>query len=689
MKKDKKKNKKKKKSNFSLSKLLLIIAIVIGFIVGLYFFLIAEDEESNLSLLDKQWIESNKDKLININVVNNLSILGMGGEGVLFDFVEDVEDAYELSFNKISYNYPSSFEKDNNYGLLVLGNNDKLEDKDILMTEDNYVLVGRESGIFEDITSINGASVGVINSDKVVFSEIYKNNNINFRGFSNIDNLFTAINDKLVDYIIVPKYYALENIIENNYSIKYNFNNISNKVVLRLGNDKRFNDILVKYLSKWMNEEYRESLEETFIDFYVDNSNITDVEKKTLSSKVYTYGYVKGSAYNEYKNDKLYGVAGEYVNTLSNMVDMEFKVIEFTSKEKLIGAINRNEVDIAFIDFEFENEKVLTTSNNFNSNMVVLSKNIENITDKNGLVNRKLYLLKDNFLYKYISDNVNSTINTIKNVDQEIDDDGLLLLDEVEYFNCKTKTNLSDYNLIFVDKYVSDYHYVVTKNNNVLHELFDFVLANINYDEFRNISINNLNATYSNENNFKYIYLIIVSIILLPIILLVLAVSITKSSTKFKIRRKENVLKYNDMLTSLKNRNYLNEMMEEWDEMPVLPRTVIIADLNNLKYVNDNYGTEEGNSLIKKAAAILINTQLEKSEIIRTDGNEFLIYLIGYNKNQINTYISKLSKEFEKLPYGFGAAIGYSMIEDEIKTVEDAINEASISMREDKEQNFK
>ena len=84
-----------------------------------------------------------------------------------------------------------------------------------------------------------------------------------------------------------------------------------------------------------------------------------------------------------------------------------------------------------------------------------------------------------------------------------------------------------------------------------------------------------------------------------------------------------------------------------------------------------------------------INTQLEKSEIIRTAGNEFLIYLIGYNKNQINTYISKLSKEFEKLPYGFGAAIGYSMIEDEIKTVEDAINEASISMRNDKEQNYK
>ena len=132
----------------------------------------------------------------------------------------------------------------------------------------------------------------------------------------------------------------------------------------------------------------------------------------------------------------------------------------------------------------------------------------------------------------------------------------------------------------------------------------------------------------------------------------------------------------------------INANIEKWDDTKVYPRTIIMIDLNNLKYVNDNYGHEEGNNLIKKAGAILINTQLEKSEIIRTDGNEFLIYLIGYSKSQISTYISKLSKEFEKLPYNFGAAIGYSMIEDEIKTIDDAINEATIEMRKDKE-NYK
>ena len=52
------------------------------------------------------------------------------------------------------------------------------------------------------------------------------------------------------------------------------------------------------------------------------------------------------------------------------------------------------------------------------------------------------------------------------------------------------------------------------------------------------------------------------------------------------------------MLTNLKNRNYLNANIEKWDDTKVYPRTIIVIDLNNLKYVNDNYGHEEGNNLI-------------------------------------------------------------------------------------------
>ena len=59
--------------------------------------------------------------------------------------------------------------------------------------------------------------------------------------------------------------------------------------------------------------------------------------------------------------------------------------------------------------------------------------------------------------------------------------------------------------------------------------------------------------------------------------------------------------------------------------------------------------------------------------------------MVGYEENDIQEYIRKLSKELQTLPYNFGATIGYSMITDDVKTIDDAINEATILMREAKE----
>ena len=59
---------------------------------------------------------------------------------------------------------------------------------------------------------------------------------------------------------------------------------------------------------------------------------------------------------------------------------------------------------------------------------------------------------------------------------------------------------------------------------------------------------------------------------------------------------------------------------------------------------------------------------------------------MGYSERQVSTYVKKLSKEMKNLPHEFGAAIGYSMITDEIKTLDDAINEATLEMITAKEE---
>ena len=102
------------------------------------------------------------------------------------------------------------------------------------------------------------------------------------------------------------------------------------------------------------------------------------------------------------------------------------------------------------------------------------------------------------------------------------------------------------------------------------------------------------------------------------------------------------------------------------------------VDINRLKSLNDRSGHEAGDSQIKAVASVLIKTQRDNSEIIRTDGDEFLIYLVGYDEKKIGTYIHKLNRELvSSLPNkDYGVSIGYSMILNEQTTIDDAINDS-------------
>ena len=123
-----------------------------------------------------------------------------------------------------------------------------------------------------------------------------------------------------------------------------------------------------------------------------------------------------------------------------------------------------------------------------------------------------------------------------------------------------------------------------------------------------------------------------------------------------------------------------------WNKNTIYPQACIVLDINGVKILNDSYGHEEGDKLIQGVANALIKTQIDNSEIMRTDGNKFFVYLVGYPEKQVVSYIKKLIKEFNKLNYKPGVAIGFSMIEDDTKLVEDAFNEASIKMRSNKEE---
>ena len=71
--------KTKKKSPKKIIKLLIVLFILLVVGLGIYYFLTSEDEENSLTILEKQWIENNKETLIDIEVPNNLGIISNNG----------------------------------------------------------------------------------------------------------------------------------------------------------------------------------------------------------------------------------------------------------------------------------------------------------------------------------------------------------------------------------------------------------------------------------------------------------------------------------------------------------------------------------------------------------------------------------------------------------------------------------
>ena len=208
------------------------------------------------------------------------------------------------------------------------------------------------------------------------------------------------------------------------------------------------------------------------------------------------------------------------------------------------------------------------------------------------------------------------------------------------------------------------------------------------YNSVNKIIISSYPSIYHVKKSSN-ILLILVTLLSLILILELLGhfrklVKVFKEKTKHTLSKNDK-LKYIDQLTSLKNRLYLNDSIEKWDNTSIYPQSIIIVNINDLSEINNNFGYEEGDKVILEAANILIRTQLPNTEIIRTDGSEFLIYMLEYDEKQTVAYLRKLNKELKELSHGYGAVTGYSMINDGIKTVDDAINEATLDVKTNKE----
>ena len=675
--------------------IILPIVIALAAFVGLYCYFNNEDQNS-FTIAENKWIKNNLNTIIDFDILNDYPVFGENG--VFRTFINDFSKDTGFEFNIIAYLKETELTS-TGYRFRILNSQEQMTEDDLLLQEDVYVLFGNTKDRISDMNEMSGKTIGILSSDsnEIIY---YLNgiSDIKYKTYDSSELLFTDYDNKTIEMMIIPNTMYLNKTLEKeNYNIKYVFTELSKKVVLTLAdneNNEKMNTIVRKYFNSWKARKYVDVYNKNLLDFYISKNNINDKEKTEFLTKTYVYGYVENYPYEVKDKEKLSGIAAEYVNRMMRLSNSDFVTFKkYDNIEELKKAVDKGDVDIYFNYYDYQNGNYNPTISPFIEKYVVLGKLKDKyvVSSLESMKGKKVSIVKDNSVYNYFKDNGKASLVPFESLDKLLDkSSGNLIVVDKEIYSYYKHSKLEDYEVLYESTITNDYNFMIKKEknntNSIFYKIFNYIIGTNSYYNYRNTGLNSLNLSILEKSSFEEIYIYILILILVPIIVGIILYTIFTKSTKVKEVKKEERRKYTDMLTSLKNRNYLNRNMKLWDDSTKYPQSVIIIDLNNVKYVNDNYGHEQGDKLIVGAASILINTQLENSEIVRSDGNEFLIYLVGYSEQQIATYTKKLTKEFKTLPYGFGAAIGYSMIVDEIKTVDDAINEATLEMRKDKEE---
>ena len=89
-------------------------------------------------------------------------------------------------------------------------------------------------------------------------------------------------------------------------------------------------------------------------------------------------------------------------------------------------------------------------------------------------------------------------------------------------------------------------------------------------------------------------------------------------------------LAHYDTLTSVFNRNYLEILIDfesQKSQKELYPLSVILIDVDNFKYFNDQYGHDFGDKVLSSVAALMSGKLRESDYIGRFGGDEFLILL--------------------------------------------------------------
>lgn len=257
---------------------------------------------------------------------------------------------------------------------------------------------------------------------------------------------------------------------------------------------------------------------------------------------------------------------------------------------------------------------------------------------------------------------LNSIQSLIRENEVILDGNTFILNDEGIYVTSKNEEDVSNRAVIFatpnselslISKAINKREDMAgqTTLNGVLYQTHITYLKDYDWMIVQNIPVDNIVSRYSTFNQIQTI--LTVSVLILISCILRIVHKWKKSDRKI----------YRDQLTRCNSRAAFYDLLEQLEHNYKHRITIVYMDLNDFKDVNDTYGHDEGDNLLKIFADVLIRTLGKEAFVGRVGGDEFVAVLIDITDAELfeiwKMVERSLAEESTSLSYNYRISSSY------------------------------
>jgi diguanylate cyclase (GGDEF)-like protein len=160
---------------------------------------------------------------------------------------------------------------------------------------------------------------------------------------------------------------------------------------------------------------------------------------------------------------------------------------------------------------------------------------------------------------------------------------------------------------------------------------------------------------------------------------------------RVQTEQKLEYLATHDALTGLYNRAYFEQEMARMQAEDICPVSVVMADLDGLKQVNDQLGHAAGDDLIRRTAEMLKHVFRSEDPVARMGGDEFAVLLPRIDEKMASTILRRVILRIEaantgntppvRLSIGFATTLNSHNLPETLKLADQRMYENKLARR--------